>query len=130
MQVIVGRGLDDTVHLGRMHMMRTLIGLAFVLVTVPASAQITGSGISMNGPNYSTLLPSTTGRLGLSETPSMRAKKLERAVALRAEADSLLEQDGGRLTPTHEAYVRRKACAILGDQPAPLGSLVPQRRCT
>jgi hypothetical protein len=129
MQVIVGRGLDDTVHLGRMHMMRTLIGLAIALVTVPASAQ-TGSGISMNGPNYSTLLPSTTGRPGLSETPSMRAKKLERAVALRAEADALLEQDGGRLTPTHEAYVRRKACAILGDPPAPLGSLVPQRRCT
>jgi hypothetical protein len=109
--------------------MRTLIGLAIALVTVPASAQ-TGSGMSMNGPNYSTLLPSTTGRPSLSETPSMRAKKLERAVALRAEADSLLEQDGGRLTPTHEAYVRRKACAILGDPPAPLGSLVPQRRCT
>jgi hypothetical protein len=129
MQVIVGRGLVDTVHLGRMHMMRTLIGLAIALVTVPASAQ-TGSGMSMNGPNYSTLLPSTTGRPGLSETPSMRAKKLERAVALRAEANSLLEQDGGRLTPTHETYVRRKACAILGDPPAPLGSLVPQRRCS
>lgn len=128
--VIVGLGLIDTVHPGRTLTMRTLIGLAFVLVTVPASAQITSSGMSMNGPNYSTLLPSTTGRLGLSETPTMRANKLERAISLRAEADSLLEQDGGELSPTHEAYVRRKACAILGDSRAPAGSLVPKRRCT
>ena len=110
--------------------MRILTGLAFVLVTVPASAQITGPGMSMNGPNYSMLLPSTTGRLGLAETPTMRANKLKRAIALRAEAASLLEQDGGKLTPTHEAYVRRKACAILGDSRALAGSLVPERRCT
>ena len=128
--VFVGLGLFVTVHPGRTLTMRTLIALAFVLVTVPASAQNTGSGMSMNGPNYSTLLPSTTGRLGLSETPTMRANKLERAIALRAEADALLEQDGGKLTPTHEAYVRRKACAILGDPRAPAGSLVPERRCT
>jgi hypothetical protein len=128
--VILGLGLFDTVHLGRALTMRTLIGLAFMLVTVPVSAQITGPAMSMNGPNYSMLLPSTTGRLGLSETPAMRANKLERAIALRAEADSLLEQDGGKLTATHEAYVRRKACAILGDSRLPAGSLVPERRCT
>jgi hypothetical protein len=60
----------------------------------------------------------------------MRSNKLKRAIALRAEADALLEKDGGKLTPTHEAYVRRKACAILGHPRAPAGSLIPERRCT
>jgi len=110
--------------------MRTLIGLAFVIMTASAGTQATDSDMTMNGQNYSTLLPSLTGRVGLSETPTMRANKLKRAIALRTEADFLLQQDGGRLTPTHEAYVRRKACAILGSSPVRAGALVSQWRCS
>ena len=48
-----------------------------------------------------------------ADTPTMQRQKLSRALALRAEAAALLEEDGGAFTPEHEAYVRRKAWRIL-----------------
>ncbi len=47
------------------------------------------------------------------DTPTMRAQKLRRAIALRDEATVLLAQDGGTLSDRNRAYVRRKALNIL-----------------
>ncbi len=96
-----------------------------------ATAQTSIGGVGMNSPNYSTYQSSLEGlaRLGASETPTMRAAKYEKAKALRAEAQTLLAQDGGTFTPEHEAYIRGKACDILGARRVSIGSLVPRRRC-
>lgn len=97
-------------------------------------AQTTAAGVGMNSPNYSTYQTQVFGwNGGLSEvpmeTPTMRAEKLQRAIALREEADVLLQQDGGTFTPAHEAYVRRKVCAILGSSRTKIGNLAPTTRC-
>jgi len=112
-------------------MMKVLVAVVAGCAGVAAMAQTTAGGIGMNSPNYSTYQLSVAGMngRGLSETPSMRKQKLERAVALRQEADTLLAQDGGKLTPEHEAYVRRKVCTILGSEDRGTGSLAPRRRC-
>ena len=110
--------------------MKTLIGLAIAFTAVSASAQTTVFGEGMNSPNYSTFQSSVTGRTGLSETPTMRAEKLERAIALRTEVIAFMKQDGGKLSSAHAAYVRRKVCQILGTQSTETGTLVPQRRCS
>ena len=47
------------------------------------------------------------------DTPTMRAQKLRRALALRDEAAVLLAQDGGTLSDHNRAYVKRKALNIL-----------------
>jgi hypothetical protein len=74
---------------------------------------------------------SVESRSGLApvETPSMRDAKLARAQDLKMEAVQLLQQDGGTLTPAHDAYIRGKVCSILGNDRARIGSLVPRRRC-
>lgn len=98
---------------------------------VSATAQTIGMGVDMNSPKYSiyqSSLESVHG-LGLSETPSMQARKLGRARALTVEAEILLKQDGGNFTPEHNAYFRRKACDILGYDRTEIGSLVPRRWC-
>ncbi|WP_010186264.1 hypothetical protein [Sphingomonas sp. PAMC 26605] len=110
--------------------MKTLIGLAIALTAVSASAQTTVAGIGMNAPNSSTFQSGVAGRSGIAETPTMRADKLKRAIALRTEVSAWIKQDGGRLSPGHERYVQRKACQILGTQGATTGSLVPPRRCS
>ncbi|MEG3163575.1 hypothetical protein U1701_03095 [Sphingomonas sp. PB2P19] len=48
-----------------------------------------------------------------NDTPTMRAQKLRRAIALRDEAAALVAQDGGTLTDRHRAYLRREASNIL-----------------
>lgn len=113
------------------NIIKILISLAAALVSVSATAQTTGVGESMSSPNYTTFragVEAMQGR-GLSETPTMRAQKLERAIALRAEANALLQEDGGKLTAEHAAYVRRKACKILSGKSAVSGTLAPGRRC-
>ncbi|MET3825115.1 hypothetical protein ABIC16_000808 [Sphingomonas sp. PvP055] len=110
--------------------MKIFIGLAAVLTAVSASAQTTVSGTGMNSPNYSSYVPGLTNRGGIVETPTMQAEKLKRAIALRTEVSALVKSDGGKLSPGHEAYVRRKACQILGKQSATIGTLVPPRHCS
>lgn len=109
--------------------MKIFVGLAIALTAVSASAQTTASGTGMNSPNYSTFETSVTGRSVSPETPTMRAKKLQRALALRTEVSGLLARDGGKLSPGHEKYVRRKACQILGQQSVAIGTLVPSKAC-
>ena len=112
-------------------MMKLLILGLVGTTAVSATAQTTALGPNMNSLNYSTYqttVESLNG-LGPSETPSMRARKLDRARALTAEATMLLKQDGGKFTPKHNAYIRAKACDILGVGGADIGSLVPSRRC-
>ncbi len=48
-----------------------------------------------------------------NDTPTMRAQKLRRAIALRDETAVLVEQDGGTLSDHNRAYVQRKALNIL-----------------
>lgn len=98
---------------------------------VSASAQTMSLDGGMSAPNYSTYRSSIEGVnvAPSSETPTMRAAKLARANALKAEAETLLRQDGGKFTPQHLAYIRGKACDILGSSRVEMGSLVPRRRC-
>ncbi|VWX53617.1 hypothetical protein [Novosphingobium sp. 9U] len=114
--------------------MKAILAIALCLLSFPAMAQTNVGGEGMNSPNYSTYQTSVFGWSGgfaeiPMDTPSMRADKLRRAVALRQEADVLLEQDGGTFTPAHEAYVRRKVCAILGTSRTNIGNLAPTDRC-
>jgi hypothetical protein len=104
-----------------------LVGAA----AVSADAQTIAPDTSMNSPNYSTYQSSVESLAGLgsSETPSMRARKLDRARALTVEAKMLLQQDGGKFTPEHDAYIRGKACDILGYGRTKTGSLAPRSRC-
>jgi hypothetical protein len=93
-----------------------IISLAAILVPGLASAQcasVTNVEPTMTMPNYSTFSSSLVGREPLTDTPSMERQRVRQAIALREEAAALLKQDGGTLTPEHQAYVRRKARAIL-----------------
>lgn len=107
-----------------------MLGVA-ATTAVSASAQTTVLDGGMGAPNYSTYRTSieSLNAAPSSETPTMRAAKLARANALRAEAETLLRQDGGTFTPQHIAYIRGKACDILGHSRVEMGSLVPRRRC-
>ena len=96
--------------------MKLLISIAAICIPSAASAQsaqISSPQPTMNMPNYSTFNSTMTGRIPLSETPTMKRQKLARAIALREEAAKLLEEGGGTLTPREETYLRRKARAIL-----------------
>ncbi len=97
-------------------MNKLLIACLVGATAVPATAQTIASGIGMNSPNYTTYQRSveTSDGLALQDTPSGRAQKLARAKALTIEAELLLKQDGGKFTPEHNAYIRGKACDILG----------------
>lgn len=112
-------------------MIRIVGVIAAAMLTVPASGQTTIGSVGMNSPNYSTYQSSIDGlgHFGSPETPTMRARKLDQAIALRIEAATLLKQDGGKFTPAHEAYIRDKACGFLGAGRTSIGSLVPRRRC-
>ncbi len=69
---------------------------------------------SMNAPgNYSTFVVLPNVPDTWRESPKLRQQKFEAALVLKAEAATLLEADGGTFTRQHEAYVRRKARAIL-----------------
>lgn len=111
-------------------MMKLFIVLAAGIASAATAQTTLGEG-TMRSPNYSTYQSSLEGLAGQgsSETPTMRAAKLEKAKALRVEAQALLNQDGGKFTPEHEAYIRGKACDILGARRVGIGSLVPRRRC-
>jgi hypothetical protein len=96
--------------------MKLVISFAALLVPTLASANPGYSWQpSLNIPNYNTDSRIAEGRelLRSSDTPTMRRMKLARAIELRAEAARLLSEDGGTLTSEHEAYIRRKAHAIL-----------------
>lgn len=69
----------------------------------------------MNGPNYSTYEPlfRSDAMIPPSDTPTMRRQKLKRAQELRAEVDSMLRENGGKLTAEQQSYVRRRANEIL-----------------
>ena len=95
--------------------MKLIIPLAALVIPTLAGAQSMGSQPTMNMPNgnsYAAGLESYANQ-SASDTPTMRQKKLERAIELRDEANRLLIEDGGTLTPKHQAYVQRKARAIL-----------------
>lgn len=83
------------------------------------------TSVAAHAEPYSPLPAMTTG---LDETPSMKQAKYERAVALRAEASALLAQDNGTLTPAHAAYIRQKACEILGSKEQ-RSFIASQNRC-
>lgn len=109
--------------------MKIFVSLAVALTAASASAQTTASGTGMNSPNYSTFETSVSGRSGITETPTMRAEKFKQAIALRTEVIALMKRDGGKLSPGHEEYVRRKACQMLGKRGVETGTLVPSRGC-
>ena len=52
--------------------------------------------------------------LGIRQTEAERKARLARALALREEARVLQARDGGTLSKTSIAYLRRKARRILG----------------
>jgi hypothetical protein len=92
---------------------------AFCLALAPATALAQSPSPltvgSMNFPPSSAynLTAETSRPFGVADTPTMRQEKLERALALREETTRLLNDDGGKLTRKHEAYVRRRAQDIL-----------------
>jgi hypothetical protein len=89
--------------------------LAALAVPTMASAQAAPDITqSMNGPsNYSTFVALPFVPDVWRQSPELRKAKLDAALALKADAAALLEADGGTFTREHEAYIRRKARAIL-----------------
>ncbi|QJU56780.1 hypothetical protein HL653_02340 [Sphingomonas sp. AP4-R1] len=109
--------------------MKALLACMAACISVGASAQMTAMNGIMTDPSNHIIPQGLEGRgTGVAETPTMRQQKLDRAIALRAEATALLAQDGGTLTPAHTAYLRRKACDILANQ-AKSGGLAPSGAC-
>jgi hypothetical protein len=95
---------------------KLILSLAAILLPGLASAQsepVSNVEPTMTMPNDSTFAPSLVGREPLTDTPSLQRQKVRQAIALREEAAALLKADGGTLTAEHQAYVRRKARAIL-----------------
>ena len=64
--------------------------------TIPFLRQINDGG--PNGPHV---------------TPTMERQRLASALALRAKAEELQRQDGGKLTPENAAFVRREASKLV-----------------
>lgn len=96
--------------------MKLIVTLAAMLVPGIAqaqSAQLSNPEPTMNMPNYSTFESSATGREPVSDTPALQRQKVRQALALREEAAALSKADGGTLTRRHQAYLQRKAQAIL-----------------
>ena len=100
--------------------MKAVLALAALLTPALAAAQAFPPG----GPQAGMVLAPPTGSFStatesryferVADTPTMAREKRERALALRAEAEELLRQDGGTLTRAHQAYIQRKARDILG----------------
>jgi hypothetical protein len=88
--------------------MRKFLALTLMLVPSVATAQV---GPALPGYLY-TPYPLGTDN-GSDDTPTMRRDKLRRAIALRSEAAALVVEDGGTLTPDHQAYIQRQRRAIL-----------------
>ena len=85
---------------------------AIAAISSPAIAQTGG----LAGQDVGLMSPTFVNQWsGSHETPSLAAHKLRLALALKAEAEELLVQDGGTFTKAHERYVRRKAARILGE---------------
>ena len=96
--------------------MRTaIVSLIATCIAMPCAAQ-NGSpsfyaspaeamSYRLNGPGYHFL--------GSTDTPRTQQQKIDRALALKAEALRLQAQDGGTLSPRNRAYLQRKADAIL-----------------
>lgn len=94
--------------------MKRIIVLAALLGPGIVGAQsLTNMQPTMNEPNYSTVQPNPFFYGSIGDTPTTRRQKATRALALREEAARLLSADGGTFTREHEAYIRRKAQAIL-----------------
>jgi hypothetical protein len=93
--------------------MKALVALTAIFLPGVVCAQaMYNPQPTMNEPNYTTTQAAAYAPSG--DTPTMQRQKYVRAVALREEAAQLLAADGGTFTQKHEAYVRRKALAILG----------------
>lgn len=114
--------------------MKAFVAVMIGCSSVGASAQMLNVLSPANASPMGTAATTALGNYGysqggLAETPSMRQKKLERAIALRSEAAELLRHDNGTLTPVHASYIRRKVCDILSPRRAVTGSNIPESRC-
>ena len=99
--------------------MKAAIAVAALLTPALAAAQAFPSG----GPQAGMVLAPPTGNFNtategrfferVADTSTMQREKRDRALALHAEAEELLRQDGGTLTRAHQAYIQRKARDIL-----------------
>lgn len=97
--------------------MKSILVLATLLIPTVATAQV-----GLPGSQPPAAFSRSTGEFDpgparffrVRDTPTMQRQKRDRALALRAKAAMLLEQDGGTLTPEHEAEIRREARDILG----------------
>jgi hypothetical protein len=95
---------------------KLLLAATLLLAPAVAGAQsYINDQPTMNMPNYSTLQSSTEGLdpLPRHESPAVKQEKLARAIALRDEVLVLEAPDGGTLSRDSQAYLRRKARAIL-----------------
>ena len=94
--------------------MRILLLAALAIPTFANAQAAPDITQSMNAPgNYSTFVVLPNVPDVWRESPRLRQQKFEAALALKAKAAELLEADGGTFTREHEAYIRRKARAIL-----------------
>ncbi len=89
--------------------------LAFACILLPAAASAQGLSSPPPWPVTDGFRVSAEafGSNPTGDTPTMRRQKLERAIALRQEVDAMLQTNGGELTDAQQAYVRRRARAIL-----------------
>jgi hypothetical protein len=95
---------------------KALVALVAFVVPGLAFAQAPVNISELNGLPYNANSAAFYESTGSSrrDTPTMAHYRLQRALALKAEAAELLEADGGTFTREHETYIRRKARDILG----------------
>lgn len=93
--------------------MRMFLLTAMFVPTLSVAQPPMSFSPSMNEPNYSTFVTLPSVPNVWRESSRLRQLKLEAALALKSESATLLESDGGTFTRQHEAYIRRRARAIL-----------------
>ncbi len=98
-------------------------------VSLAAAAVAAATGLAPVQAQAIVSPPSLINNLAPPEsTPAMHRQKDEQTLALRADIDRLLVEDGGTLSPAHLQYVRGRAEYIRNCRDAPqIGSLIAQR---
>ena len=91
-----------------------------MLLSSPVVAQMMGPppgafGGFASDRTFQAIVESHNDRFERRDTEAEREARLQKAIAVRAEASELLIADGGVMTRQHQAYIRRKADRILTD---------------
>lgn len=100
-------------------MKSTLTILTILLAAAPLAAQMAQppSPIPdyLNDRNNQAAIEGNARLTKRPDTPEQREARLQKALALKAEAQALALADGGTMTKSHQRYIQKKADKIMSE---------------